>query len=146
VPEPWGQRLITETGATLLAEEKDLWPHKEFLLTLVVTTPEFLAKRPDVVEAVLKVHRAWTQKLTEEPAAHGAELGDALFTLNGKRLPPGVLPAALQRVRFVDDPGLDTLRTFAIWKHDLGFERGEVDLGALVDTSALQRASAAADR
>jgi NitT/TauT family transport system substrate-binding protein len=142
VPEPWGQRLITEAGATLVGEEKDLWPTKEFLLTLVVTTPEFLAKRPDVVEAVLKVHRAWTRRLTSEPEAHAAELGDALFTLSGKHLPPGVLPAALKRVRFVDDPGLDTLRTFANWKHDLGFDRGEADLGALVDTSALERASA----
>lgn len=141
VPEPWGQRLISETDAVLVAEEKDLWPSKEFLLTLVVTTPEFLAKRPDVVEAVLKAHRLWTRRLVDEPDAHSAELGDALFTLTGKRLPPGVLPAAIKRVRFVDDPGMDTLRTFAMWKHDLGFDREEVDLNGLVDTSALKRAS-----
>lgn len=142
VPEPWGQRLVSETGATLVAEEKDLWPSREFLLTLVVTTPEFLAKRPEVIEAVLKAHRAWTRRLAEEPDAHSAELGDALFTLTGKRLPPGVLPAAIKRVRFVDDPGMDTLRTFAMWKHDLGFDREEVDLNGLVDTTALKRASA----
>lgn len=141
VPEPWGQRLVAETGATVLAEEKDLWPSKEFLLTLVVTTPEFLAKRPDVVQAVLRVHRAWTRRLNEEPAKYQPLLGDALFTLGGKRLPPGVLPAALARVRFLDDPGLDTLRTFAIWKHDLGFDRAQVDVAGLVDTSALKRAS-----
>ena len=143
VPEPWGQRLVGETGATVLAEEKDLWPSKEFLLTLVVTTPEFLAKRPEVVEAVLKAHRTWTRRLTDEPEKYQAALGDALFTLSGKRLPPGVLPAALQRVRFVDDPGLDTLRTFAIWKHDLGIDRAEADIGGLVDTTALKRASSA---
>ncbi|MGH7440036.1 MAG: ABC transporter substrate-binding protein [Polyangiaceae bacterium] len=144
VPEPWGQRLVTETGATLVAEEKDLWPDKQFLLTLVVTTPEFLAKKPDVVKAVLKAHRAWTARLTSEPAAHVAELGDALFTLTGKRLPPGVLPVAIARVRFVDDPGLSTLRTFATWKHDLGLERGggSLDTQALVDPTAMERASA----
>jgi NitT/TauT family transport system substrate-binding protein len=142
VPEPWGQRLVTEAGATLVGEEKDLWPSKEFLLTVVVTTPEFLAKKPEVVASLLKVHRAWTRKLTSEPDAHTTELDDALSALNGKRLPPGVLTAALHRVRFTDDPGLDTLRTFATWKHDLGFDRGDVDLGALVDTSALERASA----
>src|SRR6202042_3691275 len=42
VPEPWGSRLIAETGATLVGEEKDLWPGKQFSLTVVVTTPEFL--------------------------------------------------------------------------------------------------------
>jgi NitT/TauT family transport system substrate-binding protein len=143
VPEPWGQRLVAETGATLLAEEKDLWPSREFLLTLVVTTPEFLAKRPEVVEAVLKAHRTWTRRLTDEPEKYQAALGDALFALGGKRLPPGVLPAALKRVRFVDDPGIDTLRTFAIWKHDLGIDRAEADIGGLVDTTALKRASSA---
>jgi NitT/TauT family transport system substrate-binding protein len=134
VPEPWGQRLITETGATLVAEEKDLWPGKEFCLTVVVTTPEFLTKRPDVVAAVLKVHHEWTRRLAAEPEKYRAPLGDALFTLTGKRLPPGVLPPALARVRFVDDPGLDTLRTFAIWKHDLGFDRSVADVTGLVVT------------
>ncbi len=141
VPEPWGQALITGAGATLVGEEKDLWPDKEFLLTLVVTTPEFLAKRPEVVAAVLAAHREWTRKLSAEPDAHVAELGDALFTLTGKRLQPGVLAAAMKRVRFVDDPGMDTLRTFASWKRDLGFDRGDFgadDLRTLVDTTALK--------
>jgi NitT/TauT family transport system substrate-binding protein len=142
VPEPWGQRLISETGATAIAEERDLWPSKEFLLTLVVTTPEFLAKRPDVVQKVLRAHRAWTQRLTAEPEKYVEPLGDALFSLNGKRLAAGILPAALKRVRFVDQPDLDTLRTFALWKRDLGFDRDVVNLGGLVDTTALESAIA----
>jgi NitT/TauT family transport system substrate-binding protein len=144
VPEPWGQRLMTEAGATLIAEEKDLWPGKEFCLTVVVTTPEFLAKRPDLVAAVLKVHRQWTHRLAEEPEKYRAPLGDALFTLSGKRLPPGVLPPALARVRFIDDPGLDTLRTFAIWKHDLGFDRSVVDVTGLV--APIESSDAGADQ
>jgi NitT/TauT family transport system substrate-binding protein len=135
---------MTEAGATLVAEEKDLWPGKEFCLTVVVTTPEFLAKRPDVVAAVLKVHRQWTHRLAEEPEKYRAPLGDALFTLSGKRLPPGVLPPALARVRFVDDPGLDTLRTFAIWKHDLGFDRSVVDVTGLV--APIESSDAGADQ
>ena len=63
------------------------------------------------------------------------------FTWTGKRLPPGVLPAAIARVRFVDDPGLDTLRTFATWRHDLGLDRGggALDLNALVNRGTLER-------
>jgi NitT/TauT family transport system substrate-binding protein len=139
VPEPWGQRLIAETDATLVAEEKDLWPSKEFCLTLVVTTPEFLAKRPDFVESVLRAHRTWTRRLTGEPDKYLNALGDALFALTGKRLAAGILPAALERVRFVDDPSMDTLRVFASWKRDLGFDRSRTDLSGLVDTTALQR-------
>ncbi|HEV3190652.1 MAG TPA: aliphatic sulfonate ABC transporter substrate-binding protein [Polyangiaceae bacterium] len=142
VPEPWGQRLIAETGATLVAEEKDLWPAKEFLLTLVVTTPEFLAKRPDVVQSILRAHRTWTRRLTDDPDTFLNPLGEALLALTGKRLAEGILPAALKRVRFVDDLSTDSLRTFASWKRDLGFDRGATDLGGLVDPGPLQRASA----
>lgn len=142
-PEPWGQRLIAETGATLIAEEKDLWPSKEFVLTLVVTTPEFLAKRPELVQKVLSVHQAWTRRLANQPEDYAAPLGEALFALTGKRLAPGILPASLPRVRFVDDPGVETLRAFSSWKRELGFDRSDVDLAGLVDSSMLQKARVA---
>jgi NitT/TauT family transport system substrate-binding protein len=138
VPEPWGQRLIAEAGATLVAEEKDLWPGGEFALTLVVTTPEFLEKRPDVVARLLAVHEAWTEKLAADPQAHAGELGDALFGLTGKRLPPGVVGPALARVKFVDEPLAGTLETFAGWARDLGFERRTVGTDGLVDTRILE--------
>jgi NitT/TauT family transport system substrate-binding protein len=142
-PEPWGQRLISETGATLIGEEKDLWPSGELLITLVVTTPEFLAAHRDIVESFLRVHRTWTQRLAAEPGRYVEALGDALFVLNGKRLGPGILPAALKRVRFTDDPGVTSLQTFALWRHDLGFEPKVADLNGLVDEAALKSVAAA---
>jgi NitT/TauT family transport system substrate-binding protein len=144
VPEPWGQRLITETGATLIGEEKDLWPSGELAITLVVTTPEFLDAHRDIVDEVLKVHRSWTQRLAADPAHYAGALGDALFALNGKRLAEGILPAALKHVRFTDDPGVTTLQTFAIWRKDLGFDSTVTDLNGLVDDSALKRLAAVA--
>lgn len=142
VPEPWGERLVREAGAEIIAEEKELWAGGTFALTLVVTTPEFLKKRPDAVEAVLTAHRAWTRRLTEAPAAHVAELGDALFALTGKRLGADLLRGALRRVRFIDEPESATLQTFADWAHDLGFERRRLDVAPLVDTTLLHRLSA----
>jgi NitT/TauT family transport system substrate-binding protein len=139
VPEPWGQLLVSQTGATLLAEEKDLWPEKEFALTVVVTTPEFLSKHADAVENVLASHRSWTRRLTQEPSKYASQLGDALFGLTGKRLDRSIVGPALERVKFTDDPHDDTLRTFATWTHDLGFEREVVDLNGLVDTKILSK-------
>jgi len=139
VPEPWGQVLIAQTGATLLAEEKDLWPEKEFVLTLVVTTPEFLAKHPDSVERLLRAHRVWTERLARDPSTYASPLGDALFGLTGKRLDGSILKAALGRVKFTDDPNGSSLKAFASWTHDLGFERYAVDMSDLVDTKILQQ-------
>ena len=144
VPEPWGQLLVTQTGAAILAEEKDLWPDKEFALTIVVTTPEFLAKRADIVERVLRAHRSWTQRLNAEPAKYVSLLGNALFALTGKRLGDAIVSPALQRVKFTDDPHDDTLRTFASWSHELGFERENVDLNALIDNAILAKLRAEA--
>ena len=146
VPEPWGQRLIVETGATLVAEEKDLWPARIFPLTVVVTTPEFLASRPDVVEQLLVAHRAWTSRLVEAPDAHVSELSDALRGLTGKRLDASILGPALHRVTFTDDPLEDSLRTFAQWTRDLGFDRGSPDVSRLVDRTLLTKLVAAGAR
>jgi NitT/TauT family transport system substrate-binding protein len=137
IPEPWGQVLVSQTGATILAEEKDLWPEKEFVLTLVVTTPEFLARHSDIVERLLGAHRTWTKRLNQEPDKYAAQLGDALFAINGKRLGPAVLGPALARVKFTDEPHEDTLRAFASWARDLGFERQAVDLSGLVEAKLL---------
>lgn len=142
VPEPWGQRLVLETGARIIAEEKDLpelWPTQELAVSVVVTTPEFGEKHPDVVDRVIAVHRSWTKRLTEAPAVHEAALGDALAKLSGKRLPDGALRPALSRVKFIDEPPEVTLRTYAAWTHELGFDRSVVNLAGLVDRSALRR-------
>jgi NitT/TauT family transport system substrate-binding protein len=104
----------------------------------------FLEKLPDVVDGLLKVHRSWTKRLNADPESYVGPLGEALFGLTGKRLAPGILPAAFKHVRFTDDPGAATLHTFAIWRHDLGFESSVADLNGLVDDAALKRALAAA--
>jgi len=138
-PEPWGTVLLEQAGAHVVGEEKDLWPDKEFTLTVVVTTPEFLAKHPDVVEKVLRVHHAWTQRLTENPKEYEPKLEDALFALTNKRFPKSVLPAALARVKFTDDPGEKTFRTLGDWTFELGFDRQKADLTGLFDTTILRK-------
>ncbi|HEY7086568.1 MAG TPA: aliphatic sulfonate ABC transporter substrate-binding protein [Tepidisphaeraceae bacterium] len=120
-PEPWGARLVAETDAKIIGEEKDLWPNGLFSLTVIITTPEFLQAHPDVVERILAVHGSWTRKLQENPTAQLPLLEEALFKLTQKKLPPGVLAAALPRIRFGDDPLKDTFQTMGQWAYELHF-------------------------
>jgi NitT/TauT family transport system substrate-binding protein len=143
-PEPWGSRLLIENGAKLVAEEKDLWPNKAFTLTLVVTTPEFLKKHPEVVEKVLVVHRNWAKRLQDEPQQQLPQLQQALTALTGKALPAGVLPAAIGKVQFTDDPLNETLETMATWSAELGFVKEQAKLDGLVDLSILNKLRSAA--
>jgi NitT/TauT family transport system substrate-binding protein len=138
-PEPWGSRLMAETGATLVAEEKDLWPAKEFTLTVVVTTPEFLAHHPDVVEKVLRVHSRWTHRLQSEPKRYVPQLESALLGLTGKKLPKGVMASAIRRVKFTDDVLEDTFRAQASWSYELEFTVQPPSIAGLIDTRLLQK-------
>jgi NitT/TauT family transport system substrate-binding protein len=138
-PEPWGARLVAENGATIVAEEKELWPGKQFALAVVVTTPEFLRDHPDVVAKVLTVHHHWTRRLAADPKTYLPQLGSALFALTGKKLPPGVLDSAITRVTFTDDPLPDTFKTMGKWTYDLGFEQRPARLDTLFDLSVLKQ-------
>jgi NitT/TauT family transport system substrate-binding protein len=134
VPEPWGARLIADTGAQLVGEEKDLWPGGQFSLTVVVTTPEFLKAHRDVVERVLGVHRQWTQRLREDSGGQLPMLGDALAKLsNGKRLPADVVKSALSRVVFTDDPMPKTFATMGQWTYELKFAQRPPKLDQLFE-------------
>ncbi|MGD0461123.1 MAG: aliphatic sulfonate ABC transporter substrate-binding protein [Tepidisphaeraceae bacterium] len=138
VPEPWGARLMNETGAVLVGEEKDLWPSHEFSLTVVVTTPKFLAEHADVIERILTVHHRWTQRLSAHSADYADQLNDALVGLGGKKLPGDVLRAALGRTEFTDDPLPETFKTMERWSHDLTFIKSEPDLTGLFETSIIR--------
>ena len=138
-PEPWGSRLILENGAALVAEEKDLWPSRKFVLTVVVTTPEFLSKHPDIVKKILGVHVAWTQNLQSDRTKYAPQLADALFNLSGKKLPPGVFEASLKNVEFTTEPLDETFQTMGQWAYDVGFAKAPPKLDGLIDTTLLRQ-------
>jgi NitT/TauT family transport system substrate-binding protein len=136
-PEPWAARLIAQTGATVIAEEKDLWPGKEFSLTVVVTTPDFLAAHPEVIRKLLIGHRALTMALQQDPQSQVQPLNEALAALTGQPLPRPVLSAALMRVKFTNDPLIETLETMGQWSYNLEFIQRPPKIHGLVDTSIL---------
>lgn len=136
-PEPWASVLVAQVGAHVVAPEKALWPSGKFALTLVITTPEFLKNHPEVVSQILRVHHQWTLRLQQSPEAYVPQLGDALFTLTGKRLATKVVSSAIRNVTFTDDPMPDTLQTMADWAYELDFARRPPRLAGLIDTHLL---------
>jgi NitT/TauT family transport system substrate-binding protein len=138
-PEPWGSILISTAGAKLIGEEKDLWPNKQFSLTVIVTTPDFLSAHPEMVEKLLAVNHLWTTRLNADPQKYVPQLEQALETLTGKRLAPGVTADALARVKFTEDLDSETFQANAQWAYDLGFAKEKPDLGSLIDLSILKK-------
>ena len=132
VPEPWGSLLIAQAGATLVGQEKDLWPEKEFALTVIVTTPEFLAAHADVLQKLLAVNHDWTNRLNTTPADCIPKLEDGLASFTGKKLPPSVVADAIAHVKFTEDPSPQTFAANAQWAFDLSFTREKTDLTGLI--------------
>lgn len=137
--EPWGSRLIAEADARLIAEEKDLWPDKNFTLTLLVVSPEFLRNHPEAVERVLQVHINWTNALAADPAPHLPALSQALEKLSGKKIGDKIVAHSVAHVRFTTEPLADSLSTFAQWAYDLKQARSIADTTTLVDTALLRK-------
>ena len=144
-PEPWGARLVAEAGGRILAEERTLWPNQQFGLTMIVSTPAFLAAHPDMVKKVLSASHRWTAKLNAEPTKYVPDLAAALAVLTGKRMPEELLAAAIQRITFTDEPLEETLQTMAQWSYELKFLKAQPDLKGLVDTTILREVQSASE-
>jgi NitT/TauT family transport system substrate-binding protein len=140
VPEPWGARLINNGLATLIAEEKDLWPQKRFTLTSVIVRQEFLEQYPEVVAKILDVHVRLTRELQANPLAFADDLNKELKRLTGKELPPQVLADGLSRIEFSLDALPDSFARFYEKGRELKLVREipGLTLEGLVDESLLR--------
>ncbi|MBI3830561.1 MAG: aliphatic sulfonate ABC transporter substrate-binding protein [Planctomycetes bacterium] len=139
VPEPWGARLVHETGAAVIAEEKDLWPGKRFCTAVVIVSETFLAQHPKTVEAFLRAHAAVTRWMNEHPGEAAALVNAELKTLTGKALPEKVLRDAFGRIEFTTDPLESSVAKFAEEARDLGMLKDLPDLKGLFALELLQR-------
>ncbi|MGW0700735.1 aliphatic sulfonate ABC transporter substrate-binding protein [Streptomyces sp. NPDC002867] len=112
VPEPTASKLVSD-GAKVLLDESTLWPDKKFVITNVIVSQRFLAKHPDVVEAVLRGTVRTNEWINANPDKAKASANAKLQELTGKALPPKVIDPAWPSIRFTDDPLAATLDTQA---------------------------------
>jgi NitT/TauT family transport system substrate-binding protein len=141
VPEPWATRLLKETDARLVVDERDLWPDGRFATTVVVVRTAYLEKHPDRVEELLEAHVRSLGWLKKNPEEARALVNAELKRLTGKELPQAVLEEAWKRLEFTDDPLPATIHDFVAAATDLGYlSREQTDLAALIETTPLKRA------
>lgn len=100
VPEPWGSRIIDSGLATLILEEKELWPEKAFPITNIIARADFLEKHPQVVTRFLQAHVHITSELQHDPQAFADEINAELKRLTSKELPESVIAGALRYTSF----------------------------------------------
>ena len=57
VPEPWGARLVKESGGKIFLDERDLWPPDgKFVTTNMIVRTDYLKNNPGIIEKLLDAH------------------------------------------------------------------------------------------
>jgi NitT/TauT family transport system substrate-binding protein len=137
LPEPWASRLVLEAGASVLVDERDLWPDGEFVTTHLIVRTEFLEEYPETVEALLRGHVAAVQFATDDEAAAKASVNAALEASGSSALPAEVLDRAWSGLSVTYDPIASALKQSAENGVAAGTTEKEVDLDGIYDLRPL---------
>jgi NitT/TauT family transport system substrate-binding protein len=139
-PEPWASRLIHEGNASLFLDERDLWPHREFVISHLIVSTKFLHDHPDLVRQWIAAHVELTDWINGHLPEAKQILNQQLQKETGKALPPNVLDEAFGRLRVTYDPLRSSLLSAARSAFEAGFLGKQMpDLSALYDLSILNQ-------
>ena len=136
VPEPWGARLISEGGGSILVDERDLWDDRRFPTTVLVATTAALQNRRQEIEAFIRAHVELTQRWIRGPERFEERVNEAYGSITAHPLAPGILRDAFSRLEPVLAPFPEKLAIIAKHLEDLGY-LPESDTANAVDSSLL---------
>jgi len=137
LPEPWASRLVLEAGASVLVDEKDLWPDGQFVSTHLVVRTEFLEEFPGTVEAVLRAHVQAVQYAADNTDEAKAEVNAGIEEATGEPLSDEVLDRAWDNLTVTNDPIAASLAKSASDALAVGTSDTEVDLNGIYDLTML---------
>ncbi|QSB05967.1 ABC transporter substrate-binding protein [Natronoglycomyces albus] len=128
--EPHLSELIIEHDANVLLDERELWEEGEFVTTHIIAASDFLAQRPEQVEALLQAHLQALDLIEDEPDQARAAANDHIESLTGNRLGEDIIAAAFDNLTFTADPIAASLYGSAEHATAVGL-LDEVDLGGI---------------
>jgi len=139
-PEPWATRLVIEGKGRVYLDERDLWPKREFVSTVVAVRQKYLQEHPDLVEKWLTAHVEVTSWIEKNPAASQQLVNREIQRITTKALPPAVITQAWTRLSFTAVPLTQSLNRNAEAAFELGFLGStRPDLTGLVDLNPLAK-------
>jgi NitT/TauT family transport system substrate-binding protein len=145
LPEPWASRLVLEAGATVLVDERDLWPDGEFVTTHLIVRTEFLEEYPETVAALLRGHVAAVEFANEDADAAKASINAGLEASGSAAIPAEVLDRAWEGLTATYDPIASGLEQSAADGFAAGTTETEVDLAGIYDLRPLNEVLADLD-
>jgi NitT/TauT family transport system substrate-binding protein len=137
-PEPWGTFLVEELGAKVIAEWDEVYLGETLPSVVVVTTNKFLEENPEIVDSVLRGHKASVEFANENTEETLGAINDLIYNLTQSSLPDQVLVNAWERMKVTTETHPDALQAWADASYELAFMDKEPNLDGFVDTSRLE--------
>jgi NitT/TauT family transport system substrate-binding protein len=139
-PEPWATRLIEEGNGRLFLDERELWPHGQFITCQLIVSTEFLKDHSELVKNWIRAHVELTDWIIGHQADAKTALNHQIQIETGKGLPPAELDEAFGRLQVTYDPLRVSLLTAAKSAFEAGFlGRQMPDLSQLYDLRLLNQ-------
>jgi NitT/TauT family transport system substrate-binding protein len=113
LPEPWATRVVTETGAVRLVDERDLWPGRMFPTALLVARNDFARRQASLVPPLIAAMGDEVDRAVHAPAETRNTVRAELARLLGKALPAPLIEEAWRFIDFTRDPLADALDAIA---------------------------------
>ncbi|GAY08558.1 ABC transporter substrate-binding protein [Pseudonocardia sp. N23] len=145
LPEPWSSRLV-DAGASVLVDERTLWPGGGFPTTVVIVRTAFLQEHPDAVEALLRGEQKAIDFIASDPAGAKTAANNAIKALSGSALAQSVVDRAFTELSFGLDPLAATFPQLSKDSVTAGATQKETDLRGFLDVTAVNKVLAAAGK
>jgi NitT/TauT family transport system substrate-binding protein len=138
VPEPWGAKLIKETNAKVLVDERDLWPEGQFVTAHIIARTDYLEENPDVIKKLLEAHIDETNWINNNPDEALQTFNEELDKLTGKMIPEDEYTEGISRLELTFDPIKESLFKSADDAFNIGFlGKTRPDLSRIYDLTIL---------
>lgn len=136
-PEPWSSRLVLEAGATVLLDEKELWPNGKFPTTVLIVRTQFLRDHPLTVQALLRGLVSAVDFAGGAKADAQTAVNKQLKELTGKELGKPVIERALAGIELTLDPIAGTFPQLAKDSVTAGIAKEAPNVAGFADLAAL---------
>jgi NitT/TauT family transport system substrate-binding protein len=138
IPEPWGAKLIKETNAKVLVDERDLWSDGQFVTGHIIARTDYLEENPELVKKLLEAHIDETNWINNNPEQALQTFNEELDKLTGKMIPEDEYREGMSRLELTFDPIKESLFKSADDAFDIGFlGKTRPDLSRIYDLNIL---------
>lgn len=137
VPEPWGARLIKETGANIILDYNKIWRNGNYPSAVLIVRTEFLKKNPDLVEKFLRTHIELTNYINKNNKEAQKLVNIEIKELTGKSLAQDVIEASFKRLKITNNPETVAVKELIELSTETGFLKKKPDTGKLFNLDIL---------